>query len=94
MMQAVHEMELAPLRCGKGPEDGVVEKFAAGSKVLLAACNDLIHLGNLWANFGEHFFRGKSARTSDGWGFPAGRQVAESYDDEGSSALRPGLRGG
>ncbi len=93
MMQAVHEVELAPLRCGKGTEDGVVEKFAAGAKVLLAACNDLIHLGNLRANFGEHFFRGNSARTSDGWGFPAGGQMAESYHDEGSSALRPGLRG-
>src|SRR5260370_262710 len=91
MEQAVDEVKLAPLGCGQWAEDRMVQQFPARSKFLFAACDDVIHLGDLWPNVGQHFLRGHSARAGYGWCFPAGRQVAESDDDQGPRSLRPTL---
>jgi hypothetical protein len=94
VMQAVHDVKLPPLAGGEGSEDRMVEEFAPGAKLLLAAADDAVHLGDLRANLGQNFLRGNSARTSDGRGFAPRGQIAESDDDQGAASLSPSLGGG
>jgi hypothetical protein len=99
VMQAMHQMELPPLGCRERTEDGMIEKFLARSEFLLAAANNVVHLSDLRADFGTHFFGWNSAGASDGRGFPAGGQMPESHNHKGSASLgtrlssREGLAG-
>ena len=68
----------------------MIEKFLARSEFLLAAANNVIHLSDLRADFGTHFFGWNSAGASDGR-LPAGGQMAESHNHKGSASLGPGL---
>ena len=63
VMQAVDQVELSPLTCREGAEDGMVEQLAARTQILLALRHDVIHLGNLGSDLGLHFLR---ARRGDG----------------------------
>jgi hypothetical protein len=91
VMQAMHQVKLPPLGCRERAEDGMIEKFLARSEFLLAAANNVIHLSDLRADFGTHFFGWNSAGASDGRGLPAGGQMAESHNHKGSASLGPGL---
>jgi len=93
MMQAVHQVELPPLRGRERAEDGVVQQLSARAKLLFAARNDVVHLGDFRANLRQHLLRRDAAGTSHGWGFPARGQVAESDNYERAPALRPALGG-
>jgi hypothetical protein len=93
VVKTVDQVEFFPLGCGEGAEDGVVEKFAALAEFLLAAGDEVIHFGDLWTDFRQHFLRRQAARTGYGRSFPSRRQVAESDDDQSAPALRPGLGG-
>jgi hypothetical protein len=92
-MQAMHGVKLPPLGGSERPENGMVEEFAAGAQLFLAAADDVVHVGNCRANFSENFFWGDAARTSDRRGFAAGGQVTESNDDQGAGSLSPSLGG-
>ena len=94
VMQAMHQMKLPPLVCRERAEDGMIEKFLARPEFFFAAANNVIHLSDLRADLGTHFFGGNSAGASDGRGFPAGGQMAESHNHQGSASLCPGLSGG
>jgi hypothetical protein len=91
VMQAMYQVKLPPLGCRERAEDGMIEKFLARSEFLLAAANNVIHLSDLRADFGTHFFGWNSAGASDGRGLPSGGQMAESHNHKGSASLGPGL---
>ena len=94
VVHAVEPVKLSPLGGGQRAENRVIEEFAVRPKFCFAARHHVIHFSNLGANLGQHLLHGNAARTSYGRGFPAGRKVAESQNDEGARPLPPSLSGG
>lgn len=81
VVQAVDEMKLSPLRGREGPEDRMVQEFAARPKLFLAAREVGIHFGDFLANLSENLLWRQSSRTGYCGGFPSGGHVSELNDD-------------
>ena len=64
MMPAMHQVKLPPLRPVSGPRMGWSSSSCRCAQLFFAARHDLIHLGDLRPNLGQHFLRRHSARTA------------------------------